>query len=467
MVRRPLVALGAALLIFFWSPVAVAQQPSSMLATDHYLFVIKGDWLYQFDLHTLQLRNKAHLSPGQRGNNEAIIESISELSPTPPGPDEVEIETVDTEFAEEEPAVGGGAGGRFGGRGARGPAPVARAVDLGLRWLVSHQDEDGKWDADGFMKHDTLGPPSNGAGNSVHDVGVTGLAMLAILGNGSTLRSGPHRDHLRRATKWLRDQQQASGLIGTNVSHDFIYDHAIAACALCEVYGLSQYKALKSSAQKALDYLESHRNPYAVWRYQPRDNDNDTSVTSWCLIAYKSGEFFDLRVNQDAIRLGLTYLDQVTSSDGLCGYTKLGERSSRMPGKHATVFPVDKTETLTAAGLFCRFFLGQNPKETEVMLASANRLVAKPPLWDQRAGTIDHYYWYYGTHAMYQMGGEYWKKWSQKMLPAVVDHQVRKGNGRGSWSPVGVWGESGGRVYSTALMLLTLETYYRYARLTR
>ena len=74
--------------------------------------------------------------------------------------------------------------------------------------------------------------------------------------------------------KWLRLQQAPSGLCGTAASHDFIYDHAIASYAMCEAYGLSNYKLLRKIAQGGINYLESHRNPYACWRYQPRDNDN-------------------------------------------------------------------------------------------------------------------------------------------------------------------------------------------------
>ena len=32
----------------------------------------------------------------------------------------------------------------------------------------------------------------------------------------------------------------------------------------------------------------------------------------------------------------------------------------------------------------------------------------------------------------------------------------------GSWTPDGVWGGYGGRVYSTAMAALCLEVYYRY-----
>jgi len=369
--------------------------------------------------------------------------------------------------------LGGGAGGKYGGRGGgrgggAGGKATARAIELGLEWLKNHQDEDGKWDTDGFMKHDKEGEPCDGPGNGVHDVGVTGLALLAFLGDGSTMRQGAYKENIKRGVMWLREQQNPdTGLYGTNASHDFIYSHAIAAYAMIEAYGLSQYSTLKKNAQLGLNYLESHRNPYAVWRYQPRDNDNDTSVTGWGVMAYESGKYFGLQVNDAALKLCATWFDQVTDSTGRAGYSKIGEPSSRHPGDHGTRFPVEKGEAMTAVGLFCRFFMGQDPKETPVMNAAADLILSKPPIWDPKAGTIDHYYWYYATYALFQMGGRHWQEWSKKLTEAVVKPQRMDGNFKGSWDPLCAWGEDGGRVYSTATLVLTLEAYYRYTKLVR
>lgn len=372
------------------------------------------------------------------------------------------------------PAVGLGPGGakgdgiyskRVGGDGRRG-GPGSGSVPPGLQWLAAHQDEDGRWDCDHFMKHDQ-GEPCDGAGNAVHDVGVTGLCLLAFLGEGSTLRSGLYSDQIRDGVRWLKQQQQPNGLFGGTASHDFVYDHAIAAYAMCEAYGLSNYVTLRDCAQHGLDYLAQHRNPYGVWRYQPRDGDGDSSVTGWCIMALESGRNFGLNVDQDALRCAAVFLDGVTDPTGKCGYTRRGEASSRHPGDHGTRFPIDKGEALTAVGLFCRFFLGQDPKETPVMQAAADLILRKPPVWDEKGGSIDQYYWYYGTYALYQMGGTHWKQWSKQLTPAVVKSQRQDGNYLGSWDPAGVWGEDGGRVYSTALMVLTLQAYYRYSRLVR
>jgi len=474
MSHRALAFVSTLLLSFLLARPAVAQEQPAMLATAEYLFVVRGEWLFQFDVHTLELKNRRRLEGGEaplkvEEVTEAIaVEEVEEVT------EAIAVEEVTEAIVVEEVQdgpieLGGGAGGRYGGRGGRAgaKAPTDEAVDAGLKWLAAHQDENGRWDCDGFMKHDGPGDVCTGAGNAVHDVGATGLALLAFLGSGNTLRSGPYKEQVKKGVKWLRSQQQINGLFGSNASHDFIYDHAIATYAMCEAYGLSNYKLLQSCAQQGLDYLESHRNPYAVWRYQPRGNDNDTSVTSWCLMALKSGEFFGLKINPNALKLGLAYLDQVTTADGRCGYTQRGEVSSRMPGAHKVNFPPDKCETLTAAGLWCRFFLDQNPKDTPVMKAAADRILASPVMWDEDAGTIDHYYWYYATYAMYQMGGRYWQRWAHRMLPEITKHQRKEGHAAGSWDPSGVWGESGGRIYSTALMTLTLQAYYRYTKLLR
>ena len=85
---------------------------------------------------------------------------------------------------------------------------------------------------------------------------------------------------------------------------------------------------------------------------------------------------------------------------------------------------------------------------------------------DEQAGTIDMYYWYFGSLAMFQVGGEAWDEWRDALQTAVVLNQ-RKGPPlfRGSWDPVGPWGREGGRVYSTALMVMCMEVRYRYRTL--
>ena len=334
---------------------------------------------------------------------------------------------------------------------------VKLAIEKGLRWLHAHQDQDGKWDSDGFMKHDVDGQVSDGPGNPVHDVGTTGLALLTFLGAGNTTKSGPHKEVVNKAVSWLKKQQGRNGLFGTAASHDFIYDHAIATFAMCEALVLSTDKRLQQSAQKGIDYLESHRNPYGCWRYQPRDNDNDISVTRWCVMAYKSAEDCKLQVNKQALKIAANFVDELTDPvSGKCGYTRKGQSSSRHPGDHSRRFPVEKGDALTAVGLTTRFVLGQRPVRTRVMTVGADRLLRRLPKAKDR-GSIDHYYWFHGTSAMQQMGGNYWDQWSRAAAEAMLSTQRNGGSVNGSWDSNGVWGEDGGRIYSTSLLLMALQ----------
>jgi hypothetical protein len=215
----------------------------------------------------------------------------------------------------------------------------------------------------------------------------------------------------------------------------------------------------------AVNYIQHARNPYGVWRYQPRSGDNDSSVTGWMILALKSADDFGLRVDRDAFKAASAWFDSVTDpSTGHCGYTKRGELSARKPGMEQR-FPPAKGDAMTAVGLLSRFFLGQDPQQSQVMRAAADRMLTRPPVWNPADGSIDMYYWYYASYAMYQMGGNHWQKWNQAMLGAVVKSQRTDGNYHGSWDPVGVWGEDGGRVYATALMTLCMQVSYRYARI--
>ena len=61
-------------------------------------------------------------------------------------------------------------------------------------------------------------------------------------------------------------------------------------------------------------------------------------------------------------------------------------------------------------------------------------------------------------------GGSNKDRFDKAMKSAVLDSQRKDGASKGSWDPKGPWGFAGGRVYSTALGVLCLEVYFRYAK---
>lgn len=368
--------------------------------------------------------------------------------------------------------LGGPAGGlRSGRRGGdknriKGGRGTHESLSRALRWLADHQDADGKWDADGFAKHDPPGDECTGNGNPLHDVGLTGLALLAFLGDGHTLiHEGPYRDNVLRAVRWLRDQQDyETGLLGQEIGHSFLYDHAIATLALCEAYYFGHSPALRRNCQSAINLITRARNPYGAWRYDlPPTGDQDSSVTGWMVFALKSAKDCGLVIDEEAfVGARNLFVELTDPASGRVGYDSAGSSSSRITGINDH-FPADRGEAMTATAMLSRIFMGDDPQEP-MLQKQADLLLRSLPEWDPEAGRCDMYYWYYGTYAMFQVGGRHWKAWNSAMKSAVLDSQRRDGSAAGSWDPAGPWGMTGGRVYSTATMALSLEVYFRYAR---
>lgn len=370
--------------------------------------------------------------------------------------------------------LGGGVGGKYGGRFGRpggGGTGIEQALSQGLDWLKFHQSADGRWGCATYV--DNCGKIGSnrceGIGLDTHDVGMTGLALLAFLGDGNTTRGGPYREVVARGVGWLKDVQNPdTGMIGPQIGRAFLYDHSIATLALCEAYYFAPKTAvLKRVTQPAINLITRARNPYGAWRYDlPPTGANDTSVTGWMVFALKAAEEANLQIDPEAFQGALSWIDEVTDqTTGRVGYDSVGSASSRVDNYNRD-FPTDRAEAMTAVGLLCRIFLGQTPDKHPIMNKHADLMLKRLPEWDPVNKGSDFYYWYYGTYAMFQMGGKYWESWKKAMETAVVKSQCGEADGdeKGSWDPIDPWCYAGGRVYATASLTLCLEVYFRYAK---
>ncbi len=370
------------------------------------------------------------------------------------------------------------------------PLPLQGPVEDALQWLSRHQSDDGRWDSDGFsaqcpvVESDEAAPDAvesgeaepedaeadvcGDSGYAQHDVGVTGLALLALMSEGSTMASGSYQDQIARGIDWLLTQQQPeTGLIGTRSTHAFLYDHAIATLAVCEAYSGTKADVLGNACRSAINYIQRARNPYSAWRYEvPPDGNSDTSVTGWMMLALQAAKHAGIPVDTATFEGGMNHIDEVTDlATGRVGYMKRGETSSRILGTNDQ-FPPNKGEALTAVGLLCRIFTGRNDvKKFPELSRHADLLRLRLPESDPGIAN-DAYYWYYGTHAMYQMGGAHWKTWESRIQTILLENQRDSGDAKGSWdAATDAWGFAGGRVYTTALCALTLQVYVRYPRM--
>ncbi len=123
---------------------------------------------------------------------------------------------------------------------------------------------------------------------------------------------------------------------------------------------------------------------------------------------------------------------------------------------------------MTATAIFSRIFM-EPGKNKDLQDKAGSVVSADLPKWDSKAEhpTVDFYHWYDGTLALFLQDGPKgpsWKKWNRSVMDALCQNQALRKDGcaDGSWSSeVDRWGFAGGRVYATAINVLTLEVYYR------
>ena len=340
-----------------------------------------------------------------------------------------------------------------------------QAVERALVWLQKHQDADGRWDAgtakyrdgtvansdDDFTAHC---PPGDICfGECFYweaDTAVTGLALLAYLGSGYTHLDGQYAETVAKGLEYLRMEQKPDGdLRGRSVAVG-MYCHAMASLALCEAYALTGDPKLRDSVERAVGFLvRSRARDGLAWRYAPGASFGDTSILGWIVLVLKSAQEVGIPI-QPSTKTGIaTWLNKIASgaSKGLARYQPLSQYQA--------------TPTMTAEAWVCRQFLGLDVSP-EASREAAEFLLRNGP----QASEYNLYYWYYGTLAMYQNGGDAWTRWNREARDQIIRRQRPNGHAAGSWDPdASQYGSRGGRIYCTAMATLSLEVYYRYLRL--
>ncbi len=343
-----------------------------------------------------------------------------------------------------------------------------RAVESSLRWLVLHQNVEGFWSAHKFLSHCPDEDRCRGrAGRQLHgsekmsktqrwaglkaDTGLTALAILAFLGAGYTHEEGQYADHVDRALNWLVRQQHSNGFLGGHATHYArMYCHAMATYVIAEAYGMQSDPTtdtrLREPLARAVAYIIENQNPQdGGWRYQ-NWMSSDMSMFGWQLMALKSAEITGIPIPTETKNKMIQFLKtrSLGKHKGLAAYRIVDP-------------PLPSSASMTAEALFCKQMLGikrTNPASEEAVTFLMQRL---PKRSEQNL-----YYWYYGTLAIYQYGGQPWQQWNESLRDELVQDQRQTGHATGSWDPKPPWGPHGGRIYSTALSTLCLEVYYRF-----
>lgn len=350
-----------------------------------------------------------------------------------------------------------------GGGTSKSEAAVTRA----LRWLASHQDDDGKLDADGFMRHDKQSVPCDGAGGGHHgervpcgyDGVTTAVALMAWLASGSTPVSGPYADNVRRALRWCRAAVDGSpgGAYG-------LWNYGYCTQAVADAYWMLGASEDRERLARAVEKILALQRDDGGWSYYLAIGDVPTTgvAASALGLCHRAG----VDVPKRSMAATLKFLDaRVVAAKGRSEYHDGAERKGYTP-----------TRANTAAALTVRGLYGTLARAPH--LAKQIGAIREKPVWKiefkelkvngrltrVQVGNLYPYQWAYATQALFERGGSAWSGWFGGLKKALLSGQRGKGPCQGSWDPLGNYSNSAGRVYITGLCALMLQAPYRYPR---
>lgn len=278
------------------------------------------------------------------------------------------------------------------------PATQA-AIDRGLAWLAGRQEDDGSFSGSGYSRN----------------ISVVSLGGMAFLSGGHTPGRGEYGQQVNRCVNYVLQATDESGFIciPASTSHGPMYDHGFATLFLSEIYGMSPDSEIREKLARAVRLIVATQNQEGGWRYQPKVSEADISVTICQVMALRAARNAGIYVPNETIDRSIDYVKRSQNADGGFMYMIQGG-PSRFPRSAGGIV------ALYSAGIY-------EGEEIRKGLEYLMQHLPRPE--DFTRDTHAMYGQYYAAQAMWQAGGEHWRKW----YPAVHDVLLRNQQPDGSW----------------------------------
>jgi len=307
------------------------------------------------------------------------------------------------------------------------PSDLSAARREALVWLCQAQNPAGGWSA------------GEGAIREKYGIGVSALALMALMQNPAESQREPTAAAIRRGVDFLVNAQNDKGLFGA-VFSGATYNQGLATLALIEACALESNVAWRASAEKAVAYLVSIQDRTGGWDYlHSAPGSANTSASVWPLLALLRAEELGYPELRPAIERGVAWMKSTVNEEGHMGY----RRANQSPYG---------TGTLTAAGVTCLARHG-HPEDARLIETMAEAVRKTTPT---STPAMDYYRAFFTSEALASAPGATAGFLRAALREQLVSLQSRTGPNRGSWEPTDRWGRTGGPVYSTALATLCM-----------
>jgi hypothetical protein len=336
------------------------------------------------------------------------------------------------------------------------------ALQRGLQWLSENQGPEGNWKS--------------------NDLGLVSMGALAFLADGHAPGRGRHGRTVQRALNYVTTNARPStGLLNISNTQRDMYNHGLATFVLGQMHGMTTTpdKRMNITLDRALKLIANTQCEDGGWDYKAarQARGSDLSLAVMQAKALRSAMDSGLEVPPEVIEAAIQSVREHYSPKSGNRHAPEsdqkkvpGQFTYRKDGGSATI-------AMAAAGVVCMQEFGQYDdwridKSMEVIHAAIETLKKDESNKVTRNGHMpfDAYTLYYVGQALYQVGGDSWKK----DYPVLRDYLVRSqvldaGNNavHGAWHDRGA--RSGGRVggqpgdlYGTSVACFILAMPNRY-----
>ncbi|MDE1009951.1 MAG: terpene cyclase/mutase family protein [Paraburkholderia fungorum] len=279
-----------------------------------------------------------------------------------------------------------------------------KAIERGLKFLISSQNKDGSWSSK---------DPEKGGGGGYAIAG-TSLGLMAFMVEGHFPGFGQYGKALERAKGYLlkRAEDSPTGAMGVKM-----YEIGLFTIAMSELWGMTSdpkdNKEIQVALERVVEIILRSQNPLGGWRYAPRpDAGQDTSVTAMVFVSLASAREAGVLVPAETIERVTGYLRDQAFDERRGGFG--------YQGKGYTI-------ACTAGGVYAAQLAGN--RDTEWVQAALNSLENEPKMFSRKDNGHFYYSHYYAMQAMVQASEERYAKW----YPKIRDSLIKLQQPNGSW----------------------------------
>ncbi|MEW4455711.1 squalene--hopene cyclase [Bremerella sp. JC817] len=326
-----------------------------------------------------------------------------------------------------------------------------KALQRGLTWLAENQGPNGDWESD--------------------DLGLVGMGALAFMADGHAPGRGEFGQPLERALNKILSSPRPSGLLNVADAQRDMYNHGLTTFVLGQAHGMTNDGRINQVLDRALKLIAFTQAEDGGWDYRAvrRDSGHDLSLAVMQAKALRSAMDTGIEVAPEVVDLAIGSVREHYSPEGVSRDASEAEQM-KYPGQFTYTRHGGKASlAMAAAGVVCLQEFGQYDdwriaKNMEVIHAEIAKLKEKTNKNNGRL-PFDAYTLYYVGQALYQSGGEDWKRSYPTLRDAVVASQVvRPENPRehGHWHAGAHVGGKPGDLYGTAVGCFILAMPNRY-----